>query len=102
MRIFFTFSLLLVLNTFMYAQQNTITGVVTSGDDGLPLPGVSVVVTGSTLGTITDIDGIYSLDIPEASTMLTFSFIGMESQDVALEGRNKIDVILLPKIMLPA
>lgn len=98
MRVFFTFSLLLVLNTFMYAQQNTITGTVTSGDDGLPLPGVSVVVTGSTLGTITDIDGKYSFDIPEASTMLTFSFIGMESQEFTLDGRNTIDVILMSSV----
>ena len=98
MRIIFTFSLLLVLNTFMYAQQGTISGTVTSGDDGLALPGVSVVVTGTTVGTITDINGKYSMSVPEASTALTFSFIGMKTQEIALNGRTVIDVVLLPSV----
>ncbi|MEI6050797.1 MAG: TonB-dependent receptor [Bacteroidota bacterium] len=74
-------------------QQNKITGTVTS-KDGAPLPGVNVVVTGTTLGTNTDIAGKYSLQVPEGSKSLTFSFIGMEPQVINTGTLSQIDLTM--------
>lgn len=72
---------LLMWTTLLFAQEVTVTGKVTSGTDGDPIPGVSVVQKGTTNGTITDVDGNYSLTLPEGETVV-FSFIGMETVEV--------------------
>lgn len=64
------------------AQTREITGTVTSADDGSTLPGVSVSVKGTTIGTITDIDGKYTLKIPEGDQTLVFSFVGLKTQEL--------------------
>ncbi|WKN31953.1 SusC/RagA family TonB-linked outer membrane protein [Porifericola rhodea] len=69
-----------------------VSGRVTD-DSNQALPGVSVVVKGSTRGTTTDIDGNYSLDAPENGT-LVFSFVGMQTREIAVNGRSTIDVRL--------
>jgi len=74
-------------------QQLKITGTVT-GKDGTPLPGVNVVVTGTTQGTMTDIAGKYSIDVPPGSKSLTFSFIGMEPQEINIGTLTQINVIM--------
>jgi len=74
-------------------QQKTVTGNV-SDVKGLPLPGVSVVIKGTTQGTITDVNGGYSLaDIPDNAT-LQFSFVGMKTQEIPLAGKTIISVIM--------
>src|SRR5690554_2991214 len=70
----------------------TITGTVTDSD-GEPIPGVTVSVPGTTIGTATDLAGSYTLSVPEGST-LTFSFIGFISQSIAVSDQSVIDVIL--------
>lgn len=71
--------------------QKTITGTVFNSEDGKSLPGVSVLVKGTTIATVTDIDGKYILkNVPEDATVLVFSFIGMKSQDVPISG-NVVD-----------
>lgn len=75
------------------AQQRTVTGRVTAADDGNPLPGVSVVVKGTTDGTTTDNNGDYTLAAPEGAT-LVFSFIGLASQEIVIGTRTTIDVVL--------
>lgn len=72
------------------AQNITITGKVTDAKDGLTIPGASVLVKATTIGTITDIDGIYNLAVP-ADAILVFSFVGYESVEIAVNGRTKID-----------
>lgn len=72
------------------AQNITITGKVTDAKDGLTIPGASVLVKATTIGTITDIDGIYNLSAP-SDAILVFSFVGYESVEVAVNGRTKID-----------
>ena len=67
--------ILTLLSTGVFAQEITLKGVVTSADDGMPLPGVTVVQEGTTNGTITNIDGVYQLQIP-ANAHVRFSFIG--------------------------
>ena len=77
-----------------YAQQNTtISGTITDGK-GVPLPGVSVVVKGTTNGTATDGSGNYSLsNVPESAT-LQFSFVGMKMQEIAVAGKTAINVTM--------
>ncbi|MDR1500685.1 MAG: TonB-dependent receptor [Tannerellaceae bacterium] len=69
------------------AQTTLVSGVVTSADDGEPIIGASVLVKGTTVGTITDLDGAFSLNAPTDARTLTVSFVGYLSQDVAI-GRN--------------
>ena len=58
------------------AQMKTITGKVVSSEDNSPIPGVSVVVKGTTMGTITNQDGLYSLQVPASARSLAYSFVG--------------------------
>ena len=83
----------LIFQLGAFAQQKTLTGTVV-GDDGLPLTGVTVIVKGSTTGTLTDIDGKYSLpDVPDNAT-LSFSFVGMRVQEIAVGTQTTINVAL--------
>lgn len=93
-KVFMIFSLLLLTVTFVMSQTVQISGTVTGQDDGLPIPGVSVSVKGTTLGTLTGPDGSYNLVVPQRSTTLVFSFVGMRTLEVAIEGRNRIDAVL--------
>lgn len=70
--------------TTLMAQTREITGKITSADDGGAMPGVSVSVKGTSLGTITDMDGMYRLRIPTDAKTLVFSFVGMETMELAL------------------
>jgi TonB-linked SusC/RagA family outer membrane protein len=76
-----------------HAQERTITGVVTSLDDGMPLPGVNVLVKGTSTGTITDFDGNYSVSAGSGD-ILEFSFIGMLTTEVAVGVQTNISVAL--------
>jgi len=67
--------LLMLIGGQVFAQQD-ITGTVTDAVSGEPLPGVSIVVSGTTTGTITDINGIFNLSVPEGKNQLEFSMIG--------------------------
>lgn len=71
-----------------------ITGKVTSADDGSPLPGVNVIVEGTTQGTVTDPQGYFSLQSSNENQKLVFSFIGMQTQEEELKGKDKVDVAL--------
>lgn len=71
-----------------------IAGIVTGTDGSEPLPGVSVVIKGSTAGTTTDIEGKYKLTVPENGAILIFSFVGYVSQEMAVGTRTRIDVKL--------
>ncbi len=84
--------------SFLQAQTQQITGTVTSSEDGLGVPGASIVVKGTTFGTITDFDGNYTLDAPEDAVALIFSFVGMKTQDIPIDGRTTIDVVLTPDV----
>jgi TonB-linked SusC/RagA family outer membrane protein len=81
------------INSLM-AQTKTITGTVTSSEDGNSVPGVSIVVKGTTIGTITDENGKYSLSVPSDAVNLLYSFIGMVTQDVVIDGRSVINIAM--------
>lgn len=76
------------------AQDRTLTGRVTSTEDGTALPGVNVVLKGTTVGTTTDADGRYSLSIPASGGSLVFSFIGLESKEVPIGDLAEVNVSL--------
>ncbi|MBL7932579.1 MAG: SusC/RagA family TonB-linked outer membrane protein [Bacteroidia bacterium] len=78
----------------LVAQTREISGKVTSADDGGALPGVSVSVKGTTLGTITDMDGVFRLKVPQDAKTLTFTFVGMTSQEVSIGNQTTINVKL--------
>lgn len=95
---------LLVLLFFFSAvaaySQHTITGVVTSSEDGMPVIGASVVAKGNTnQGTITDIDGNYSIKVPDNST-LVFTYVGMETHEVKVSKQSVINVVMKPSSIM--
>jgi len=75
------------------AQDVSISGRVTSSDDGSGLPGVNIQVTGTTKGTTTDVDGRYRLSVP-ANSRLAFSFIGFGTKEVAVNNQSTVNVVL--------
>mgnify|MGYP006281688849 CR=1 FL=1 len=96
--------LTLILTFLLFAgltasAQMQISGTVTNSETGEPIPGVSIVVKGqTTIGTTTDMDGNYSLEVPSDAEALVFSFVGMQEQEVAIEGRTTINVSLQPVV----
>ena len=85
--------LALVFGVQAFAQDQTVSGKVTSADDGTPLPGVSIAVKGTSKGTTTDASGVYKITVP-ANATLTLSFIGFITQQVAVGNRTIIDLQL--------
>ena len=85
---------MLVLCTGLLVAQSTVTGTITDAESGDPLIGASVIVTGTSVGTVADIDGNYSLSVPGNAESLTFSYTGYAEQTIALNGRTVVDVEL--------
>ena len=81
----------------LYAQQ-TVKGKVTAQGDGTPLPGVSIVIQGSSTGTVSDLDGNYSLSVPGAESVLVYSFIGYETQRKIVGNTTEINIQLAEDI----
>jgi TonB-linked SusC/RagA family outer membrane protein len=90
---FLCFSMLCV--TQVFAQSHLVTGTVTGKDDGKPIPGVTVKVKGKNTGSQTNIDGKFSLTIPDGS-VLSFSFLGYLTQDVAVGNNKTLNIVLSP------
>jgi len=86
--------LLLIFVPIGLLAQGQITGTVISADDGMPLPGASVVVQGTTTGTTTDFDGNYSLDDVASDATLVFSYIGFIKAEVPVDGQSTIDLTM--------
>lgn len=74
--------------------QNSVQGKVTSEDEGMPLIGVTVLVKGTSTGTVTDLDGKYSIPVPDENTTLVFSYTGYTPQEIMVGAQSTIDVIL--------
>jgi iron complex outermembrane receptor protein len=87
----------LLISSSMLAQNVTVSGTVTGADSGEPLPGVSIVEKGTQNGTTTNMEGEYSISVPE-DAVLTFSFVGYNTQEIPVEGRNTINVQLQQKM----
>jgi TonB-linked SusC/RagA family outer membrane protein len=89
------------------AQVRSISGTVTSTEDDSAIPGVSVIVKGTTMGTITNIDGVYNLEVPDDAQTLIFSFVGMKSVEMPITGSVinvalEADILGLEEVMVVA
>src|SRR5258706_2852428 len=78
----------------VWAQDRVVTGRVTSNEDGSALPGVNVVLKGTTNGTVTDADGRYSISVSSSGGVLVFSFIGLKSEEIQVGERTVVDLKL--------
>ena len=87
------FGLLLFFTANINAQNKTITGTVTDGDLGGPLPGVTILVKGTAQGTSSDFDGNYTIDVA-ANATLVFSYIGYKTQEINVAGKTTINAVL--------
>lgn len=74
------------------AQAQTVSGTVVTQEDGQPLPGVNIVIQGTDTGTVTDADGNYELSVPSSDAILIFSYIGYQTQEIAIDGRTSVDL----------
>ncbi len=90
--------LLFMGNMIATAQTKVITGTVVASEDGTPIPGVSVSVKGTTIGTITNVDGKYSLEVPNDAQTVVFSFVGMKTLSKQITG-TVIDAQLNPNVI---
>ncbi|MDT0559430.1 carboxypeptidase-like regulatory domain-containing protein [Ichthyenterobacterium sp. W332] len=93
MKTILNFCLVVMLSLSGFSQEKTITGAVTSADDGLPLPGANVIIKGTTRGEQTDFDGKYSIKA-SAGEILVFSYVGFKNVEVLISASNIIDVSL--------
>jgi len=86
--------LLIALSGSLYAQERTITGKVTDAADGTGLPGVNIAVVGTAQGTISDMDGNYSIEVADDNASISFSFIGYTAQTIAVGSQITINIAL--------
>jgi hypothetical protein len=87
------FACLLLVSSAVMAQKTAVTGTV-KDYSGEVLPGVSIRIIGAAQGTVTGVDGEYSINVSDEKTVLEFSYIGYVSQQITVNGRTVIDVIL--------
>lgn len=88
------FIMLLIMSSVMHAQDKVITGTVTAAEDGSPLAGVNVVLKGSTSGTITNINGYYSIKVAGTAPTLVFSMIGYVMEEIKVGSKTEINVAM--------
>ncbi|TRX62533.1 SusC/RagA family TonB-linked outer membrane protein [Fulvivirga sp. M361] len=92
------FLLCTVISFAIQAQDRTVSGKISSVSDGSSLPGVNVILKGTSTGTVSDVEGNYRLQVPQSGGVLVFSFIGFASEEVEIAARSVIDVRLSPDI----
>lgn len=83
----------------VFAQTKAITGKVTSSQDGLGIPGVTIQIKGTTIGAITDIDGNYSINVSPSHKTLVFSYVSMKTTEVSIGTQSTINVVLEPDVV---
>jgi TonB-linked SusC/RagA family outer membrane protein len=98
-KLLISFIMVVLFYPLVIGQTAQITGTVTSSEDGLPLPGVAVLVKGTTTGASTDVNGRYSISVQSAARVLTFQFIGYKLIEEPISGRSVIDVVMEPEAL---
>ena len=86
------------LVTGVMAQEKTISGRVVAEENGTPIPGVNVILKGTTIGTVSDIDGNYKLNVPAEGGILVYSFIGLATEEVRIGNQSVIDMVMTADI----
>ncbi len=85
---------MLLLTALLWGQEKTVSGVITSAEDGLPVIGASILIKGTSNGTSTDLDGSYTLDVPGNDAVLIISYTGLKTIEILVGNRTKLDVVL--------
>jgi TonB-linked SusC/RagA family outer membrane protein len=93
-RVLLMLALTALTSMSVFAQSRTITGRVTSAEEPEGLPGANVLIKGTDIGTVSDLNGNFKLQIPEGRNILAVSFIGYQSQDVRIDGSTTVNVVL--------
>jgi len=93
-KVLFALSIMVMVGLQVMAQTTNVTGTVTDASDGSPIPGVSVFVKGTTIGTVTMPDGTYNLAVPNDAATVVFSFVGMAAQEIAFNGQATINAVM--------
>ncbi len=88
--------LVMLAGVHAMAQTRTVSGTVTDRSDGAPVPGVNIIVKGTSNGTASDSDGKFSISVPESATTLSVSFIGYSVQEVSIVGLTTVAIVLDP------
>ncbi len=97
-KVAFIFAFIVLAGIQSLFAQKVITGTVTGSEDGKAIPGVAVVVKGTTVGTVTDMDGKYSLTVPDNAKVLEFTFVGQKTQDIDIGSQSTIDLVMEPDV----
>jgi len=84
-------------NSNLSLQEIVVSGVVTD-ESNLPLPGVNIVIKGTTAGAITNVEGVYRINVPNTSAVLVFSYVGYSTQEIAVGNQTTINVSLVPDL----
>ena len=87
---------LFAMSSFTFGQGRTVTGKILSEEDGTSLPGVNVLVKGTNIGTISDINGTFRIEVEGSDAVLQFSYVGFTTQEVPVGAQSTIDVSLAP------
>lgn len=96
---FISLAVILIVSGEAFGQELRITGRVISGEDRDPMIGVNIVVAGTDMGTTTDSDGRYVLDAVPPDASLVFSYIGYQTVEIAVMGREEIDIVMTPQAL---
>ncbi|MQY80039.1 MAG: SusC/RagA family TonB-linked outer membrane protein [Bacteroidetes bacterium] len=91
-------NLIVITPTTLIAQQLKVSGTITDGTNNEPLIGVNITIEGTTEGTVTDINGNYSIEVPSKDAVLVFSYIGFMSEKIVVGEQTIINVVLIPDI----
>jgi len=86
--------LFLTISTSLFAQERVVQGNIKDNSDGLTIPGVNILIQGTTQGSITDLDGNYQISVPDDNAILVYSFVGYKKQEVTVGSRSVIDISL--------
>lgn len=86
--------LICIFSIQSFYAQTTVTGKITDAQDGQPLPGVNVIVKGTSIGVSSDFDGNYSIELSDSNVVLVFSFIGYADKEISVNGKSVINVAL--------
>jgi TonB-linked SusC/RagA family outer membrane protein len=99
-KILMIFVLAIASTALMLGQTVHVRGTITGSEDGLGIPGVSISVKGTTVGTMSDNDGKYAIDVPQSAKILVFSFVGMKAQEIDITGKSVVDVVMQPDMQM--
>lgn len=84
----------MLMGTELYGQSRTVSGIITDGSSGSPVAGATILVRGTTTGTLSQDDGSFSISVPNDNATLVFSFIGFLTQEISVDGRSNINCSL--------